>query len=79
MVTLFSKEFESYKSDMRSGGLDEGVTHSDEKIRQLLEADQRNRLASLCSGKGIILSKRELEKTLELMAEVHKEVKEVDG
>lgn len=64
---------------MRWGGLKESITHVDANIWQLLDATQPNTLASLYFGRGRTLSEMELGKRLELMAEIHQEVKYVDA
>lgn len=69
VASLFFSNFESHESDMRSGGLKESPTHAEVYIRQLLDAEQRNTLASLYFSRGRSLSEREVEKRLELMVE----------
>lgn len=74
----FFNELDSYKSDIKWGGLEEGITRVKAKIGQLVDAGQRNKLALVYFGRGRTLFEREHEKRLELVAEITKEVKEVD-
>lgn len=47
VASHFLTELESYKSDMRWGGPEEGVTHFEARIGNLLDASQRRTLALL--------------------------------
>lgn len=46
VATIIINESEAYELDVRWGGLEEGVTHVQGKVGQLLDDGQRNTLAT---------------------------------
>lgn len=75
VVTFLFSESKIYNSDSRWGGLKGSRTHIEPKIRQQLDAGQRNILAPLSSDKGCTLPIRKPGNGLELMKGIHNEIK----
>lgn len=80
VATLCFSVFEIYKSiAMKWGGLNEVVTHVEAKRGQLLIAGQRITLATSYFCRCRALPENSLEKGLEQMAEIYRDVNDVDA